>query len=142
MRTVIGILLLLSILVPFGLFFLSDKKKKSFKRVVAFNSIAFFGILVFSSVFLFSQGASAEEAAQTASTITGSSVGLAFIAAALVTGLSSLGAGIAVASAASAAIGAISEDEAIFSKALIFVALAEGIALYGLLVSFTILGRV
>lgn len=44
--------------------------------------------------------------------------------------------GVAVASAASAAIGALSEDSSIMGKALIFVALAESIALYGLLISF------
>lgn len=48
--------------------------------------------------------------------------------------------GVAVASAASAAIGALSEDSSIMGKALIFVALAESIALYGLLISFSILG--
>lgn len=42
--------------------------------------------------------------------------------------------------AASAAIGALSEDSSIMGKALIFVALAESIALYGLLISFSILG--
>ena len=41
--------------------------------------------------------------------------------------------------AASAAIGAVSEDEKTFSKALIFVALGEGVALYGILVSILIL---
>ena len=44
------------------------------------------------------------------------------------------------ASAASAALGALSEDSGIMGKALIFVALAESIALYGLLISFSILG--
>ena len=67
--------------------------------------------------------------------------GLAYIAAALVTGMATIGAGIAVASASSAALGAISEDPKVMGKALIFVALAEGIALYGLLVSFTILSK-
>jgi V/A-type H+-transporting ATPase subunit K len=62
------------------------------------------------------------------------------LAAALSTGLSCIGGGIAVASAASAALGAMSEDSSIMGKALIFVALAEGIALYGLIVSFSILG--
>ena len=52
-----------------------------------------------------------------------------------------IGAGIAVAAASSAALGAISEDPSAMGKSLIFVALAEGIALYGLLISFTILGR-
>jgi V/A-type H+-transporting ATPase subunit K len=47
-----------------------------------------------------------------------------------------------VGSAATAAIGAISENEGLMGKALIFVAMAEGIAIYGLLVAFMILGRV
>ena len=62
------------------------------------------------------------------------------IESALSTGLSCVGAGIAVASAASSALGALSEDSSIMGKALIFVALAESIALYGLIISFTILG--
>ncbi|MEG2669754.1 MAG: ATP synthase subunit C, partial [Oscillospiraceae bacterium] len=45
----------------------------------------------------------------------------------------------AVASSASAALGAISEDPKIMGKSLIFVALAEGIALYGLIISLLIL---
>ena len=47
----------------------------------------------------------------------------------------------APASAAPAAIGAFSEDPKAFGKALIFVALGEGVALYGLLISFMILGK-
>ena len=61
--------------------------------------------------------------------------------AALVTGLSGIGSGIAVASSASAALGAISEDGSLFGKSMIFVAMAEGIALYGLIISFMILGK-
>ena len=67
--------------------------------------------------------------------------GMGYIAAALVTGLSCIGGGIAVASAASAALGAISEDQSILGKSLIFVGLAEGVALYGLIISFMILGK-
>ena len=62
-----------------------------------------------------------------------------YVGAALATGLSGIGGGIAVASAASAAIGAMSENEKIMGKTLIFVALAEGIALYGLIISLLIL---
>ena len=51
------------------------------------------------------------------------------------------GGGVAVASSASAAIGAISENDKVFGKALIFVALAEGIAIYGMLVSILIMLR-
>ena len=67
--------------------------------------------------------------------------GWGFIAAALATGLSGIGGGIAVASAAPAAIGATSEDPSSFGKSLIFVALGEGIALYGLLVSILIYSK-
>ena len=59
----------------------------------------------------------------------------------LVTGLSCIGGGIAVASAASAALGALSEDSSILGKSLIFVGLAEGVCLYGLIISFMILGN-
>jgi V/A-type H+-transporting ATPase subunit K len=56
--------------------------------------------------------------------------------------MSCIGAGIAVAASASSALGAISENEKTFGKALIFVALAEGVALYGLLISFQILSKI
>ena len=52
-----------------------------------------------------------------------------------------IGGGIAVASAASAALGAISEDSSALGKSLIFVGLAEGVCLYGLIISFMILGK-
>ena len=67
--------------------------------------------------------------------------GLGFLAAALATGLSALGAGIAVAAAAPAAIGAFSENDNNFGKALIFVALGEGVAIYGLLISILIINN-
>ena len=69
------------------------------------------------------------------------SAGLGYIGAALSTGLATIGAGIAVAVSASAALGAISEDSKLLGKTLIFVGLAEGIAIYGLIVSILILGK-
>ena len=71
----------------------------------------------------------------------GLATGLGYLGAALVTGISGLGSGIAVASSASAALGALSEDGSLFGKSIIFVAMAEGIALYGLIISFMILGK-
>ncbi len=65
-----------------------------------------------------------------------------FLAAALAAGLSSLGAGIAVASVGSAAIGALAEKPELLGRMLIFVGLAEGIAIYGLIISILILNRV
>lgn len=83
---------------------------------------------------------SAAEATSVVDQMTGSSAqGMGFIAAALATGLSALGGGIAVAAAAPAAIGAISENEKNFGKAMIFVVLGEGIAIYGLIISILII---
>ncbi len=62
------------------------------------------------------------------------------MAAALSTGLAAIGAGIAVGIAGAAAIGAIAEKPELVGRTLIFVGLAEGIAIYGLIVSFIILG--
>jgi len=69
-------------------------------------------------------------------------VSLIYIAAALSVGLSSLGAAWAVSSVGSAAMGAISEKPELSGRALIYVGLAEGIAIYGLIVAIMILGKV
>lgn len=61
------------------------------------------------------------------------------IGAALATGLAAIGAGIAVAVTGSAAIGGITQKPEILGRTLIFVGLAEGIAIYGLIISFMIL---
>jgi V/A-type H+-transporting ATPase subunit K len=68
--------------------------------------------------------------------------GLGLLAAALATALSGIGGGIAVASAASAAIGAVSENDKVFAKALLFAALAESIALFGFVISFQIITKI
>ncbi len=138
MRNLIAISLMLSIVVPFGIYFIGERKSKKFKNMLGINIATFFSVLVISTIFLFSNGS----VLASETTNTSNVAGWAFIAAALVTGMSTIGAGIAVSSAAAAALGALSEDETIMGKALIFVALAEGVALYGLLISFTILGRV
>lgn len=84
--------------------------------------------------------ATATQTTQTSSAAN-SSLGITMVAAALSTGLAAIGGGIAVAAAAPAAIGATSEDPKAFGKALIFVALGEGIAIYGLLISILILNK-
>ncbi len=67
--------------------------------------------------------------------------GWAFAAAAAATAMSSLAAGYAVAKVGTAAIGALAEKPELFGRLLIFVGLAEGIAIYGLIVSILILNR-
>ncbi|MGI6263845.1 MAG: ATP synthase subunit C [Acutalibacteraceae bacterium] len=65
--------------------------------------------------------------------------GLKYIGAALAVGLAGIGGGIAVASGASAAIGATAENPKSFGKSIIFVALGEGFGLYGLLIAILII---
>lgn len=112
------------------------------KRTVLLNGGMFIGTMILMTVFMpvLAAAEGAPEAAAAAAQA-GASIGdgLKYLAAALPTGLATIGTGIAVGNAASAAIGATSEDEKNFSKALIFVALGEGVAIYGLLVSILIL---
>ena len=67
---------------------------------------------------------------------------MAFLSAAIVMGLSVIGAGIAVAYVGSAAVGAISEKPELFGSTIAFVALAEGLAILGFAVAFLILSKV
>ena len=65
----------------------------------------------------------------------------AFVAAAISAGLGTLGAGYAVAIVGSAAVGALAEKPELLGRLLIFVGLAEGIAIYGLIVAILILNQ-
>ena len=134
--------LILSIFLPFGAFLMGKKTRGRYKASLAVNVFFFFGTLILANVIAFTGDASTAMAAEEAvAASNGLSTGLGYLAAALVTGLSCIGGGIAVASAASAALGAISEDQSILGKSLIFVGLAEGVAPYGLIISFMILGK-
>jgi V/A-type H+-transporting ATPase subunit K len=64
-----------------------------------------------------------------------------YLAAALAVGIGCIGAGHAVAVVGAASMGAVSERPELAGRALIFVGLAEGIAIYGLIVAVMILGR-
>ncbi len=111
---------------------------KNAKRFLGMNGLSFMTLMIVAAVLVFSgNDASASEAVAGAAA---SSDGLKYIAAALSTGLACIGCGIAVAISGSAAIGAISENEKLLGKTIIFVGLAEGIAIYGLIISIMILG--
>ena len=126
--------LLLSIVIPFGYFLIGQRTKKRYKRAIGTNVFFFFSTVLIAGIMLFAGDPvqAAEAAGNTASNATG----FGYLAAALSTGLSCVGGGIAVASA-----GAISEDSSALGKSLIFVGLAEGVCLYGLIISFMILGK-
>lgn len=131
-------ILLMSIVIPFGGFLLSKRKEKNFKLSLFTNLFVFTITLIIANIVMFNSNI-AFAGGQAAASAQGLADGLRYIAAALCTGLATIGTGIAVSNAASAALGAISEDSSIMGKSLIFVALAEGIAIYGLLISFMIL---
>ena len=115
-----------------------DKKPTNRKRAVIANVVSFVSIMVVMTVLPLT-GAFADTTEAVATATDGLGEGLKNIAAALSTGLGTIGTGIAVGGAAPAAIGAVSENDKAFSKALIFVALGEGVAIYGLLISILIL---
>ncbi len=105
---------------------------------VCMFAAAFLAVLIFQINGLVTHAVGTE----VVTSITGTNAqGIGFIAAAVSTSTSCIAAGFAVASAAPAAIGAISENPDNFGKAMIFVALAEGVAIYGLLISILIIGK-
>ena len=116
------------------------KKSVSVAKRRMITHVCFFFAIVLGTVFFSATKAYAAGADDVTMKMAGSiGQGLGFIAAALATGLSALCAGIAVAAAAPAAIGAFSENEKNFGKSMIFVALGEGVAIYGLLISIFII---
>lgn len=110
-----------------------NRKKAMYIQIASFCA-------VFLACFLCPMVASAAEVTTEAAAAS-SSMGMGLIGAGIATGLSCIGGGIAVGYAAPAAIGATSEDPKNFGKSLIFVALGEGVALYGMLVSILILSK-
>lgn len=137
---------------PLGLAGLNVFKKPSLKKAsLVVNIVSVFSLCFL--IFAVSAGSAAlaadepaepaggEETGQEAAPAVSMGAGLGMLAAALATGMSGLGGGIAVASSGAAAIGAISENPKVFGQALIFVALAEGVALYGLIISLQILSK-
>ena len=93
------------------------------------------------TALVFWAGPAAAQAPAAATALTGDAAGWGLLSAALATGLSSLGAGIAVGKLGTAAVGALAEKPELLGRLLIFVGLAEGIAIYGVIISILILNR-
>jgi len=88
-----------------------------------------------------SSAATVPHAAATVAAATSTTNGSALIGAAIAVAGSSIGAAIAVAYTGSAALAAISERPELFGRAMVIVGLAEGIAIYGLIVSVILIGK-
>lgn len=81
-------------------------------------------------------------AAEASAAVAPEVVSWGMMAAAIAAGLSAVGAAYAVAHVGSAAVGALAEKPELLGRVLILVGLAEGIAIYGLIVAILILNRI
>jgi len=112
------------------------------RRVVTMLALFNLVILAVLAVLALWSGNSLAQAPAPAVEATGGIGVWGAMAAAIAVGLGSLGAAIAVAVVGSAAMGAMSEKPELGGRALIFLGLAEGIAIYGLIVAIMILGKI
>ena len=117
-----------------------DVRKRFGKRIGASLVVTLALLLAFGAV----AGVSAQEArgAVTVSPEQAKVQQYGLIAAALAFGLGAIGAGIAIANVGAAAMGAIGERPEIASQALIFIALAEGLVVFGFITALMILGKI
>lgn len=134
---IVPLLLIVAITLPLlpvlnGKLSIRSAKFRVYMQISVFF-VTLFGVMIFSGLTF------AEEVNN--AFIGSQAQGLGFIAASLSVGASVLGAGYAVGQAAPAAIGAISENPDNFGKAMIFVVLGEGVAIYGLLIAILILQK-
>ena len=113
-------------------------RKAGPKVLVAVNAVAVVLALALLAAAL--NAAPAVAAGPDQTTPTGSG-GTALIAAAIAVAGSSLGAAIAVAYTGAAALAAMSERPEMFGRAMVVVGLAEGIAIYGLIISIILIGK-
>lgn len=134
------LLLVVILSVPF-IGYWHKKNNEKIKTALLWNLASFFAIMITATILPLGDiiTFAAENSDSTLIEAFTTGKGLAYFGAGLATGLGSIGCGIAVGGAAPAAIGASAEDPKSFSKSLIFVALGEGVALYGFLISFLII---
>lgn len=115
-----------------------ENSKKIYSTVLAFSSLL---VLTGAIIALFSgTSVAADEAVAAASEIS-IGAGLGFIAAAAATAIACVGAGFAVANVGSAAMGLVGEKPEMLGTTLIYLGLAEGIAIYGVIVSLLIIQK-
>ncbi len=114
------------------------------KRTLGINMVSLFSFMTFAILSLIPSGHAFAATANSAATSVAVTInpGLGYIGAGLSTGLASMGAGIGVGIAGAAGIGAISEQPDMLGRTLIYVGLAEGVAIYGLIISIMIFGRI
>jgi V/A-type H+-transporting ATPase subunit K len=120
------------------------RRKTGLKLLVGINAAVMAGALALLATALNAGPAAASSLAAPAAAAagtTGGASGAALIAAAIAIAGSSIGAGFAVAYTGSAALAAMSERPELFGRAMVVVGLAEGIAIYGLIIAIIVIGK-
>lgn len=123
----------------------NNRARRLFMPTVITNITLFFGLQLIAVIIGVNDAFAATEAAEAArGGVADISIGtgLAFIGIALPTALSTIAAGIAVGPIGAASLAAVSEKPEIFGRTLVYLGLAEGIAIYGLVLSILLLNRV
>lgn len=144
---IVGIMTLTIVgLIGLGVYLeLSPEKRVSEPRRVRSWLFGNFGVFVVALIALLAMGAQ-EVMADTAETIVRGEVtlglGLAIIGVGLPTGLAAIGAALALGPVGSAALAVVAEKPEMFGRTLIYLGLAEGIAIYGLVMSILLLGKI
>jgi len=128
----------------FGLLELQARRRPGFPRRAAYGILALnvAGLGILFALLLSLAPAARAGVAAAALGQTAADTGLPYIGAGLSTGLATIGAGYAVAVTGAATLGSISERPELFGRALVIVGLAEGIGVYGVIISILILGAV
>lgn len=141
----IGLAALISVgTIIYGVKAMKNGKKGNIKKAVLTTASAF-GLIMLGSILttIFGTNVFAEtvttQAADTANVASGLGEGLKYFSAAFSTAIATLATAKAVSSVGSSAVGAVSEDPSLLGKTLIFVGMAEGIAIYGMIISILIL---
>lgn len=112
-----------------------------FKPALAVQMTVFVGALVGVLVLGIGDAVAAEAAVQAPAEVS-IGLGLAIIGVGIPTAVSTIGAAIAVGPIGSAALAAITEKPEMLGRSLVYIGLAEGIAIYGLVVSILLLNRI
>jgi len=117
-----------------------QRRPKRWLRVVKFANLGLLlgaGVLIALGLAAVPSGAATAATSHAAHTLNSG----ALIGAAIAVAGSSLGAGIGVSYTGSAAIAAMSERSELFGRAMVLVGLAEGIAIYGLVIAIILIGK-
>ena len=111
------------------------------KGTLGVNLLTFLGAQI-GLLFLGMQEVLAAEGAAAAAQEISIGMGLAIIGIGIPTAMATIGAGIAVGPVGAASLAVITEKPEMFGRTLIYLGLAEGIAIYGLVVTILLLGRI